>query len=93
MTCMQKNSLSGQVTDYSALPQIRRRVAKALLEATDKGNGGNHFSSLREMASFLNTSPEMVNKSLVSLQEKGAVRLERAKIIIDKDSLSKMAAG
>jgi len=93
MISIRKNSPSGQVTHHLYLTQISRKVARVLLEASEKVNGGNHFSSLMEIASSLNASPEIVNKSLVSLQEKGAVRLEHGRITINRDSLGRIAAG
>ncbi len=93
MANMKENCISGQVIDYLSFLRIRGEVARALLEAVDKENGGKHFSSFREMALSLCISPEMVSKSLISLQEKGAVRLGHGRIKINRDSLFRIAAG
>jgi DNA-binding transcriptional regulator YhcF (GntR family) len=71
--------------------KVRKQVAAMLLEYARKGGNGTKNRSQREMATSLGTSYEMVNRSLQSLQEEGAIRLERQRIILKEKPLQKIA--
>ena len=69
------------------------RVAAILL-----GNASNETSrksalSQREMAKLSETSWEQVNKSLRYLHMKGAIKIDRHRIIVREPSLRKIAGG
>jgi CRP/FNR family transcriptional regulator len=67
------------------------RVAKILLEHV--GGGIDHGPRLtqQEMAAMAGTAREMVGRSLKALEEEGAIKLDRHRIIItDKEALQKM---
>ena len=80
-------------TDGVSFRTIIGRVAAILL-----GNAGNDAArksglSQREMALLTETSWEQVNKSLRYLHEKGAIRIDRHRIIVREPSLRKIAGG
>jgi len=62
-----------------------------LLEYARHGTTGIPGLSQREMAELLGTTWELVNESLRSLHEEGAIRIERHRIIIKEKSLQKIA--
>lgn len=72
--------------------RVTGRVAKILLEHAGDGTGGNPRLTQQEMAAMAGTAREMVGRSLKSLEEEGAIRLDRHRIVItDKEALQKMA--
>ena len=72
--------------------QVTGRVARILIENIGDGNGSGHRLTQQEMAAMAGTAREMVGRSLKSLEENGAIRLERHRIIItDKKALEEIA--
>jgi CRP-like cAMP-binding protein len=68
------------------------RVAKILLEHASDGTGPRSRLTQQEMAAMAGTVREVVARSLKSLEEDGAIRLERHRIIIaDKEALQEIA--
>ena len=82
---------TGPATEGPALMTTIERVAAILL-----GNAGNEITrksalSQREMALLSETSWEQVNESLRYLHKKGAIRIDRHRIIVREPSLRKIA--
>ncbi len=68
------------------------RVAKILVENSSHGGEGFQKLTQYEMAAMAGTAREVVGRSLKSLEDSGAVRLERHQIIIvNKDLLNQLA--
>ena len=89
--------LAGQVRQMVSLAEdlsfrhVIGRVAKILLEHA--GDGANPMPRLtqQEMAAMAGTVREVVARSMKALEEKGAIRLERHRIVItDKEALKGM---
>jgi len=73
---------------------VTGRVARILLEHVGDGAGQALSPRLtqQEMAAMAGTAREMVGRSLKSLEEEGAIRLDRHRVvIIDKEALKEMA--
>lgn len=79
-------SLSGNPSFY----ETRHHVAEALLERADGGSGSPRLT-VRGMATDAGVEWETVRLSLRSLQEEGAIRLDRHRIFIRRDLLRKVA--
>jgi hypothetical protein len=69
--------------------QIRGLVARALLEHADDGAGGRVVQ--RDIAETVGTDWGNVHISLKSMQEQGAIRIERNRMFINKEELRKLA--
>ena len=68
------------------------RVAKILLEYATDGTAPKPKLTQQEMAAMAGTAREMVGRSLKSLEDEGAIRLERQRIVItDKEALQEIA--
>lgn len=68
------------------------RVAKILLEQSGVEAGLRPRLTQQEMAAMAGTAREMIGRSLKSLEEDGAIRLNRHRILItDKEALKEMA--
>jgi CRP-like cAMP-binding protein len=79
------------VEDFS-FRRVSSRVAKILLEYTGKESSERPRLTQQEIASMIGTAREMVGRSLKSLEEDGAIRIERNHIIIaDQKILHEMA--
>lgn len=75
----------------SSFIRIRGQVAGVLLEhALDSANERPRLAQ-RDIATMLATGWDMVHLSLKSLHKEGAIRIERNRIIINKESLQKLA--
>ena len=71
---------------------VSGRVAKILLENIGNGDGERPRLTQQEMAAMIGTAREMVGRSFRNLEEEGAIRIERNRIIIaDKEILKKIA--
>ncbi len=67
------------------------RVAKILLEHIEMETGTGPRLTQQEMAAMAGTAREVVGRSLKALEEKGAIRLDRHRMIItDKEALQKV---
>jgi len=68
------------------------RVAKILLEHSGDGTGPRPKLTQQEMAAMAGTAREMIGRSLKSLEDDGAIRLDRHRIVItDKEALQQLA--
>ena len=90
--------LSQQVRDMVSLVEdlsfrhVIARVAKILLENAGDGTGPKPRLTQQEMAAMAGTAREMIGRSLKSLEEEGAIRLDRHRIVItDRVALEEMA--
>lgn len=65
------------------------RVAKLLLEYAENGSGTERPRlTQQEMAAMVGTAREVVGRSLRALEEKGALRIDRHRIVlVDKEAL------
>ena len=72
-----------------AFRNVLSRVAKLLLEYAENGTGPERPRlTQQEMAAMVGTVREMVGRSLRTLEEKGAIRIDRHRIVlIDKEAL------
>lgn len=70
---------------------VRGLVAKVLLEYAGDGKGERRRLAQRDMAVLAGTDWKTVHLSLRFLQEEGAIRIERHRIIINKELLQKAA--
>ncbi|MFC1845892.1 Crp/Fnr family transcriptional regulator [Chloroflexota bacterium] len=67
------------------------RVAKILLENAGDGAGPRPKLTQQEMAAIAGTAREVVGRSLKTLEEEGAIKLDRHRIVIsDKKALENM---
>jgi CRP/FNR family transcriptional regulator len=67
------------------------RVAKILFEQIGEGMGRGPRLTQQEMAAMAGTAREVVGRSLKALEEEGAIRLDRHRIIItDKEALQRI---
>ena len=72
---------------------VRGRVARLLLEHTGAGNNGNNRLTQRDMAEMLGTGWAKVHLSLKSLCREGIIRIERNRMIVNKELIRKAADG
>ncbi len=72
---------------------VTGRVAKMLLEYAGDGTGGKPRLTQQEMAAMIGTAREMVGRSLKTLEEEGAIRLDRHRIIITNQEALREIAG
>lgn len=70
---------------------IKGQVAKILLEHAGDGCSGHRRLAQRDIAAMLNTGWASVHLSLMSLYREGVIRIERNRIIINKELLEKTA--
>ena len=67
------------------------RVAKILLEYAGDGAGPRPRLTQQDMAAMVGTAREVVGRSLKALEDEGAIRMERHRIVItDKEILKEM---
>jgi len=70
---------------------VGARIAKILLSYAADGNGGTRLTQ-REMAALAGTAREVVGRSLKYIEESGAIRFDRHRIVIsDKGALEVLA--
>jgi hypothetical protein len=67
----------------------RKRVAGLLLHCASTKEQQRHFSQ-SEMATALDTSWNLVNNSLILLKEESAIRIERHKMVVNKNKLERI---
>lgn len=71
---------------------VTSRLAKILLEHVEDGTGSKPRLTQQEMAAMAGTAREMIGRSLKVLEDEGAIRLDRHRILItDKETLREMA--
>ena len=83
--------LASLVEDLS-FRHVIARVAKILLEHAQDGPGPRPRLTHQEMASMAGAAREIIGRSLKILEQEGAIRLDRHRIVItDKEALGTMA--
>ena len=87
----QVRRLASLVEDLS-FRHVTARVAKILLEYAGDGSGARPRLTQQEMAAMAGTAREMIGRSLRTLEDEGAIRLERHRIVIaDQKALRELA--
>ena len=81
-------ALPGQEQSFS---HIRGQVARILLEHAGDSNNGHKKLAQRDIASLLGIGWGTVHLSLKSLYHDGIIRIERNRIIINKELIRKAA--
>jgi DNA-binding MarR family transcriptional regulator len=76
--------------DY-ALIQAKGLVAQALLDNIGNNTVARYQITQRDIAARIGSDWETVHMSLQSLQYEGAIRIERHRMIINKELLQKVA--
>ncbi len=85
------HQLVSLIEDLSFKP-VTGRVAKMLLENAENGPEQGPKLTQQEMAAMAGTAREMVGRALRTLEEEGAIRIDRHRIVIaDKEALRRMA--
>jgi len=91
-------ALAGRVRYFVSLVEdlsfrhVIGRVAKILLEQARTETGSGPRLTQQEMAAMAGTAREMIGRALKALEEDGAIRLDRHRILItDRDALREMA--
>jgi len=62
--------------------QVTARLAKVLLKLVGEATDGGPRLTQQDMAAIVGTTREVVNRSLRTMEEKGAIRLERKGVVI-----------
>lgn len=86
-------TMSALVEDLS-FRHVTSRVAKLLLQYAEQRDGSTPRARLtqQELASMVGSVREVVGRSLAALEREGAIRIDRARIIIaDREALRRMA--
>ena len=86
-----KEKVTTTTCGFPGLQQARRKVAAALLEQTGSSAGKHQRFTLKTMASNAGAEWGTIRLSLASLQDEGAIRLERHRIYVNRDALRKLA--
>ncbi|MFH0941685.1 MAG: Crp/Fnr family transcriptional regulator [Chloroflexota bacterium] len=83
--------LTSLVEDLS-FRTVSGRTARILLDYATAGNTGGRPLTQREMAAMAGTAREVVGRSLKHLEDRGAISINRHRIIInDREALKKLA--
>ncbi len=80
------------MTPQVSLINIKGKVARVLLERAADGVNGPPRVAQRDIAATVGTDWGMVHMSLKSMQDEGAIRIDRHRLIINKELLQKVAA-
>jgi len=89
---MRVQELISLVEDFS-FRHVTGRVAKMLLEYAGHSIGEGRRLTQQEMAGMIGTAREMVGRSLKSLEDEGAIRIERNRIIVTDQQALRETAG
>jgi hypothetical protein len=79
------------MTQYRQFGYYRKSIAKILLEYARDDTSGRGRLTQRDIAAMAGTDWETVHASLIYFQQEKAIRIERNRLIIDKELLSKEA--
>ena len=74
-----------------SLLKIKGRVAQVLLDYAGEDSGEPNRLTHRDMAVILNTDWVKIHNSLKSLHDEGAIKIDRNRIIVEKEVLQKVA--
>jgi CRP/FNR family cyclic AMP-dependent transcriptional regulator len=81
------------LVEVLSFDQVVSRLAKLLLKQAEAGSDLLPHFTQQDLASMVGTSRVVVNRSLRILEEKGAIRLERRRIVIlNEDTLKEMVS-
>ncbi len=87
----QVRQLMGLVEDLS-FKHVINRVAKILLEYAGDGSATRPRLTQQEMAAMAGTAREMIGRSLKSLEDEGAIKLEHQRVVVtDREALEELA--
>ena len=79
------------LVDDLSFRHVTGRIAKILLGHAGNGTGSQPRLTQQEMAAMAGTVREVVGRSLKALEEEGAIKLDRHRIVItDKEALKDM---
>ncbi len=91
-------TLAGRIRQLMSLVEdlsfrhVVDRVAKILLEHTDDGASAPPRLTQREMAALAGTAREVIGRSLKALEQAGAIKMDRHRIVVlDRAALRDMA--
>jgi CRP-like cAMP-binding protein len=84
--------LMSLVEDFS-FRHVSGRVAKILLEYLDGSEAEKPRLTQQEIAAIIGTAREMVGRSLKNLEQEGAIKMERNRIVITNKSVLQDIAG
>jgi hypothetical protein len=79
------------MTKYRKSGYYRKSIAKILLEYARDGMPGRGRLTQRDIAAMAGTDWETVHVSLTYFQQEKAIRIERNRLIINKEMLGKEA--
>ncbi len=79
------------MTSNRSFIDIRGRVARVLLEHVADGASGRPRVAQRDIAATVGADWGMVHMSLKSMQDEGVIRIDRHRLIINKELLQKVA--
>jgi DNA-binding MarR family transcriptional regulator len=82
---------SALLSQDQSFDYVRGLVAVVLLEHAGNGTTERRWLTQRDIANITGTSWGTVHLLLKSLQDKGAIRIEHARLIINRESLQKIA--
>ncbi len=70
------------LVEVLSFDQVISRLARLILKQSDAGQGLLPLFTQQDLAAMVGTSRVVVNRSLRVMEEKGAIRLERRRIVI-----------
>ena len=82
---------SALISQDKSFGHVRELVAGVLLEHAGDGTTERRWLTQRDIATITGTSWEMVHVSLQSLRDERAIRIERHRLIINRELLQKIA--
>jgi DNA-binding GntR family transcriptional regulator len=71
--------------------KIKGQVARILLEHTGDSNNGQNRLAQRDIATMIDTGWDMVHLALKSLYHDGIIRIDRNRIMLNKELIQKAA--
>jgi len=90
-------ALAGRVRHFVSLVEdlsfrhVIGRIAKLLLQYAGDGASPGQRLTQQDMAAMVGTAREVVGRSLKTLEDEGAIRMDRHRIVItDKETLKDM---
>jgi hypothetical protein len=88
---LQNDIPSTLLTQGQSFGHIKKLVAGVLLERAGNGTTERRLLTQQDIATIIDTSWGMVHLSLNALQDEGAIRLEHARLIINREALQEIA--
>jgi len=82
---------NSSLVEVLSFDQVISRLAKLILKQSDPERGLLPLFTQQDLAAMVGTSRVVVNRSLKAMEDKGAIRLERRRIVItDENALKKL---